>query len=59
MRPVTEVEQILMERDGMSSKEAYDALQEARQRVMEGENPEVVLQEEFGLEPDYIFDLIP
>lgn len=27
-------------------------------RVYQGDNPEEILLEEFGLEPDYIFDLI-
>lgn len=55
---ITEVEKILIERDGMSKEEAHVLLQEARERVLEGEDPEEVLREEFGLEPDYIFDLI-
>ena len=39
--------------------EAADAIAEARRRIYEdGEDPEEVLYEEFGLEPDYVFDLI-
>ena len=47
-----------MERDNMSSREADNAIEDAKQRVFEGEDPEDVLAEEFGLEPDYIFDLL-
>jgi hypothetical protein len=50
--------EILMRRDGLSKQEAELSVQEARQRVTEGEDPEEVLQDEFGLEPDYIFDLL-
>lgn len=50
--------QILMSRDGMSREEAYELVQELRQRVREGEDPEDLLYEELGLEPDYIWELI-
>ena len=49
---------ILMSRDGYSKEEAIEAVNEARKRVLNGEDPEVLLEEEFGLEPDYIFDLL-
>ncbi len=52
------LKQVLIRRDGCSSTEAVELIQEARQRVYDGEDPEEVLQEEFGLEPDYIFDLL-
>lgn len=53
------LKQVLMRRDDMSSEEADEMIQEARGRVLnDGENPEDVLQEEFGLEPDYVFDLL-
>lgn len=52
------LKQVLMRRDGMTSREANEAIAEARERVLEGEDPEEVLAEEFGLEPDYIFDLL-
>jgi len=57
-REVTEVEKILIKRDGMTSEQAYKALKEARDRVYAGEDPEEVLLDEFGLEPDYIHDLL-
>jgi len=37
--------------------EANALIEEMRERIIEGENPEEVLYSE-GLEPDYIFDLI-
>lgn len=48
----------LIERDNLSEEEAQDQINSAKQRVSEGEDPEEILFEEFGLEPDYIFDLI-
>lgn len=50
--------QVLMKRDGLSDKEAKEQVREARQRVLEGEDPEEVLYEEFGLEPDYVMELL-
>jgi TPP-dependent pyruvate/acetoin dehydrogenase alpha subunit len=52
------IKQVLIERDGMSPEEANELIQEARERVEEGEDPEEILYEDFGLEPDYIFDLL-
>lgn len=50
---------VLMERDDMSSKEAKELVMELRRRVIiSGEDPEEILSNELGLEPDYIFDLI-
>jgi hypothetical protein len=49
---------ILMERDGLTFAEAREALEEAAQEVRAGANPEEVLEYNFGLEPDYIFDLL-
>jgi hypothetical protein len=48
---------ILVRRDGMDKQEARDFINEMRERVMEGEDPEEVLYE-IGLEPDYIWELI-
>lgn len=47
----------LQRRDGMTKEEAQDLLDECRDRVETGEDPEEVLREELGLEPDYIFAL--
>lgn len=52
------IKQILINRDNMTDAEAEETIQEAKQRVYEGENPEKILFEEFGLEPDYFFDLL-
>lgn len=52
------VAKILIERDGMTPQEATKLVQDAQQRVMQGEDPEEILRDEFGLEPDYIFDLL-
>lgn len=52
------LKQVIMRRDELSSDEADDLIQEAKARVLEGEDPEEVLAEEFSLEPDYIFDLL-
>lgn len=41
----------------MTEQEAKNLVEEMRERVYEGENPEDVLYDE-GLEPDYIFDII-
>lgn len=53
----SEVEQLLIDRDGMSAHEAYEEVKEMRQRVIDGEDPEEMLYE-IGLEPDYIFDIL-
>lgn len=50
---------VLIKRDGISRLDAGNIIREARVRVFNGENPETILYEEFGLEPDYIFDLLP
>ena len=52
------LKEVLMRRDGLSAREAQDAIAEARARVEAGEDPEEVLAEEFGLEPNYIWDLL-
>lgn len=54
-----EILPVLMRRDGMSRAEAEDLIAEARKRVLDyGEDPEEILADEFGLEPDYIYDLL-
>jgi len=45
-------------RDGLSMIEAIELVNDARNRVRMGENPEEIMYEEFGLELDYIFDLL-
>lgn len=49
---------VLMTRDGMTEEEAYRAVSIASEKIWEGEDPEDILEYEFGLEPDYVYDLI-
>lgn len=49
---------ILMRRDEMTRADAEAMLEDAKQRVSDGEDPEEILYEDFGLEPDYIFQLL-
>ena len=55
---MNKIVEILMKRDGMSESEATSMLEEARQRFNDGEDPEEILEYDFGLEPDYVFDLM-
>ena len=50
--------EVLMTRDGMERDEAQEWIDEVREEVLAGADPEEMLRFEFGLEPDYIFDLI-
>jgi len=56
------IKEILMDRDDMSAEEADDLIQEAKDdlndRLEAGETPEDICEEWFGLEPDYITELI-
>ena len=49
---------ILMGRDSMPRSEAEETIHDAKVRVLNGEDPEEILYEEFGLEPDYVFELL-
>jgi len=55
---MTDLKRDIMKRDGLSSEEADELINEAKQRVLDGENPEEILYSDFGLEPDYFFDLL-
>ena len=50
--------EILINRDGLTPGEADELLRSARRRVLDGEDPEEILRDEFGLESDYVFDLL-
>ena len=50
--------QLLMRRDGLSETEAEEQVDDARSRVKFGEDPEEILYEEFGVEPDFVFELL-
>jgi hypothetical protein len=52
------IKQILMRRDGMTATDADDLINEAREAVAEGQDPEEVCYDYFGLEPDYIWELL-
>ena len=58
MKTTNEIVRILMRRDGMERDKAEDLLWEAIVAVGEGEDPEDVLADWFGLEPDYLEDLL-
>jgi hypothetical protein len=59
---VENIKEVLMRRDGLSAQEAQDLIEEARQdlheRLQDGETPFEICSEWFGLEPDYILELI-
>ena len=48
---------VFMERDGLTFEQAKALVKEMREEVFNGEDPEVILEEE-GLEPDYFDDLL-
>jgi len=58
------IKQILMRRDGMSAVEADDAIKAAKSELNayledgDMDLAEDICQEYFGLEPDYIFELM-
>jgi hypothetical protein len=56
------IKQVLMRRDGLTEEEADDLILQAKtdllERVDSGETPFDICQEWFGLEPDYLEELI-
>jgi len=52
---MNELVEVLMARENMTRKEVLDWIHEATEDMSD---PERLLEEEFGLEPDYIFDLL-
>ena len=58
------LKEILMKRDGMSSEEADEEISSAREELMDiignGDLSEAdgFMEDWFGLEPDYLFELI-
>ena len=58
MKTTNEIVRILMRRDGMERDEAEELLRDARADVENGEDPAEVLVAFFGLEPDYVWDLL-
>ena len=55
---LTELHRMLMRRDEMTAEDVDEWIRAARQAVEDGEDPEDVLHEEFGLELYYVFDLL-
>ncbi len=57
------IKQVLIRRDGMDEHEAEALIEEAKQdllaRLEEGEMPFDICQEWFGLEEDYVIELLP
>ena len=58
MKATNRLVSILMRRDGMERDDAEDLLRDAREAVEDGEDPEEILADWFGLEPDYLEDLL-
>ena len=62
---MNKIVRILMKRDGMTSEEADNLIDEAKETLQnyldEGDSFEAenVCEEFFGLEPDYLYELIP
>jgi hypothetical protein len=52
------IKETIMRRDGLTADEAQDLLDEAIQAVEDGMDAEDACAEFFGLEPDYLWDLI-
>ncbi len=60
---MTELKRVLMERDELTSDGADQAIADAKARLAEMAGDETFdldefLEDEFGLEPDYLFDLL-
>ena len=49
---------VIMRRDQLTLEEATEQLNEAREAVEAGMDPEEACRYFFGLEPDYCFDLM-
>lgn len=51
---------ILMNRDGMSKKDAEDLVKETREEILASDPWEMedIMMDNLGLEPDYIFSLL-
>ena len=61
---VKRVAQILMERDGLTEREAFQAIDDTRSELWDAVSgtscidPEDVIADMLGLEPDYLIDLL-
>lgn len=56
------IKEILIKRDDMSEEDANSLIEEARtdfhNQLSQGKMPTDICEEYFGLEPDYIFELM-
>lgn len=52
------LKQVIMRRDALTARAADEWIEEARIAIRNGADPEEILIEDFGLEPDYLFDLL-
>lgn len=55
---MTELIKVLIRRGDYTFPEILEMIEEARERISDGEDPETILLDDFGLEPDYVFDLV-
>ena len=56
---MTELEQVLINRDGISLEEAREQISEVREIILNREATlEDALADYLGVEPDYIFDIL-
>lgn len=59
---MTDFEKVLINRDGMSKEEAHETLRNVRNDIFNGEydieSIEDMLMDDFGLEPDYLMDIL-
>lgn len=56
---MSKLQQVLMERDGISASEVDELLELCRELVFEdGMDPDEALHEICGIEPDYVFDFL-
>ena len=51
------IKEILISRDDMSPEDADELIEDMKEQVHDGADPEQVLRDEVGLEPDYIWEL--
>lgn len=60
--PSKSIKEIIMERDGLTEQEADELIEDAKndmnERLSHGEMPFNICEEWFGLEPDYLDELI-
>ena len=54
---MSDLKDVLMRRDGLTSAEADRLIAEMREEIYAGADPDDVLYD-IGLEPDYVFDLV-